>query len=147
MLIGFGCDPNADDLKAVLMDHAVSLGHEVRDFGSRDPLYPKTAVLVAESVARGEVDRGVVLCGTGIGVSISANKVRGAYCALLTDTYQAERAQLSNNANMIAIGSQITGPESAKRLLSNYLDVAYEQSERSAPKLAELYRYEGAARS
>jgi ribose 5-phosphate isomerase B len=143
MLIGFGCDPNAAALKAVLMDYAIELGHQVRDFGSQDPIYPRTAVSVAERVARGDVDRGVVLCGTGIGVSIAANKVPGAYCALLTDGYQAERAQLSNNANMIAIGAQITGEESAKRLLMSYLAVTYQASARSAPKLAELYSYEG----
>jgi len=142
MLIGIGCDPNASELKEALASHARGLGHEVRDFGSESPLYPLTAIDVAESVARGDVDRGVVLCGTGIGVSIAANKVRGAYCALLTDAYQAERAQMSNSANMIAIGAQITGIESAKRLLSDYLAVTYEPSERSAPKLAELHRYE-----
>lgn len=142
MLIGIGCDPNATELKEVLVRHLIDLGHQVRDFGSEDPLYPRTAIEVAESTARGEVDRGVVLCGTGIGVSIAANKVKGAYCALLTDAYQAERAQLSNNANMIALGAQITGQESAKKILAGYLGVAYEPSERSGPKLAELHRYE-----
>ena len=142
MLVGIGCDPNARELKEVLVRYLVDLGHEVRDFGSEDPLYPRTAIEVAESTARGEVDRGVVLCGTGIGVSMAANKVKGAYCALLTDAYQAERAQLSNNANMVALGAQITGPESAKKILAGYLGVAYEPSERSTPKLAELHHYE-----
>ncbi|MCH5677957.1 RpiB/LacA/LacB family sugar-phosphate isomerase [Streptomyces gilvus] len=142
MIIGFGCDPNAADLKAALIAHAVALGHEVRDFGSDDPLYPRTAIDVAERVVAGEVDRGVVLCGTGIGVSISANKVQGAYCALVTDAYQAERAQLSNNANLIAIGAQITGTESAKLLLDAYLAHTYMPSERSGPKLDELRLYE-----
>ena len=128
MLIGIGCDPNASDLKAVLARYAVELGHAVRDFGSAAPLCPLPAINVAESVARGEVDRGVVLCGTGIGVSIAANKVKGAYCALLMDSYQAERAQLSNSANMIAMGAQVIGPETAKRLLRDYLAVAYEPS-------------------
>ncbi|PNH78942.1 RpiB/LacA/LacB family sugar-phosphate isomerase [Arthrobacter sp. AFG20] len=145
MLVGFGCDPNASALKTVLMQYAVELGHEVRDYGSEDPLYPRTAVNVAEGVAGGEVDRGVVMCGTGIGVSISANKVKGAYCALLTDAYQAVRAQLSNNANMIALGAQITGPESAKRLLHDYLENTYQPSERSTPKLDELQRIENRA--
>ena len=145
MLIGIGCDPKASELKDALVRYALELGHEIRDFGSEDTLYPRTAISVAESVARGEIDRGVVLCGTGIGVSIAANKVRGAYCALLTDAYQAQRAQLSNSANMIAIGAQVTGPESAKRLLADYLAVTYEPSERSAPKLAELHRYEDTA--
>ncbi|GAA3513504.1 RpiB/LacA/LacB family sugar-phosphate isomerase [Georgenia daeguensis] len=142
MLIGIGCDPNATTLKDAVADYLRELGHEVRDFGSDDPLYPKTAIAVAESVAAKEVERGVVMCGTGIGVSISANKVPGAYCALLTDAYQAERAQLSNDANMVAFGAQVTGVESVKRLVREYLSVSYGENERSAPKLAALYDYE-----
>lgn len=142
MLIGIGCDPNATTLKDAVADYLRELGHEVRDFGSDDPLYSKTAIAVAESVAAKEVERGVVMCGTGIGVSISANKVPGAYCALLTDAYQAERAQLSNDANMVAFGAQVTGVESVKRLVREYLSVSYGENERSAPKLAALYDYE-----
>lgn len=142
MLIGIGCDPNAATLKDAVADYLRELGHEVRDFGSDDPLYSKTAIAVAESVAAKEVERGVVMCGTGIGVSISANKVPGAYCALLTDAYQAERAQLSNDANMVAFGAQVTGVESIKRLVREYLSVSYGENERSAPKLAALYDYE-----
>ena len=142
MLIGIGCDPNATTLKDAVADYLRELGHEVRDFGSDDPLYSKTAIAVAESVAAKEVERGVVMCGTGIGVSISANKVPGAYCALLTDAYQAERAKLSNDANMVAFGAQVTGVESVKRLVREYLSVSYVENERSAPKLAALYDYE-----
>ena len=142
MLIGIGCDPNATTLKDAVADYLRELGHEVRDISSDDPLYSKTAIAVAESVAAKEVERGVVMCGTGIGVSISANKVPGAYCALLTDAYQAERAQLSNDANMVAFGAQVTGVESVKRLVREYLSVSYVENERSAPKLAALYDYE-----
>ncbi|MGD0019027.1 MAG: RpiB/LacA/LacB family sugar-phosphate isomerase [Candidatus Limnocylindrales bacterium] len=142
MNIGFGCDPNARELKESLMAHARGLGHEVLDFGSDDPIYPHTAIKVAEAVAAGRVDRGVVLCGTGIGVSIAANKVEGAYCALLSDVYQAQRAQLSNNANMIALGAQVIGVEVAKCLLSEYLSNTYDPASRSAPKIAAIYEYE-----
>lgn len=142
MRIGFGSDPNASELKTILIDYAISLGHEVVDYGSDDPVYAHTAVDVAERVVAGDVERGVVLCGTGIGVSISANKVRGAYCALITDAYQAERAQLSNDANMVAIGAQITGAETAKRLLHDYLGVRYDDASRSAPKVAAIHEYE-----
>ena len=79
MLIGIGCDPNASELKDALVRYALELGHEIRDFGSEDTLYPRTAISVAESVARGEIDRGVVLCGTGIGVSIAAIKFLMGY--------------------------------------------------------------------
>ena len=84
MKIAFGCDPNASEMKKALIEVAESLGHEVKDFGSDDPIYANTAIDVANAVVSKEYDRGVVVCGTGIGVSISANKVKGAYCALIT---------------------------------------------------------------
>ncbi len=142
MKLAFGCDPNAADLKRVLMAHAEQLGHEAVDYGSDDPIYSNVAIDVATAVANGEADRGVVVCGTGIGVSIAANKVKGAYCALLGDAYQAQRATLSNNANVIAMGAQTHGPETAKALMEIYLSNTYDPSGRSAPKLARLYEYE-----
>lgn len=145
MLIAFGCDPNASALKVQLMQTARELGHQITDLGADDPIYPHTAVKVAEAVAAGRADRGVVLCGTGIGVSIAANKVAGAYCALLSDAYQAERAQLSNNANMIAMGAQVVGPELARTLLTTYLANTYDPASRSAEKLAAIYEYEATA--
>lgn len=142
MKLAFGCDPNATDLKKALMDKAESLGHEVVDFGSEDPIYANVASDVAHAVARGEYDRGVVVCGTGIGVSIAANKVKGAYCALLADPYSAQRATLSNNANMVAMGAQTTGVETAKVLLENYLGNAFDPNSRSGPKVARITQIE-----
>jgi ribose 5-phosphate isomerase B len=142
MIIGFGCDPNATELKLALMAFARDLGHEVLDYGSDDPIYPHTAIKVAHEVAAGRVDRGVVLCGTGIGVSIAANKVEGAYCALLGDVYQAQRAQLSSNANMIAMGAQVVGVEVAKCLLAEYLGHTFDPASKSAPKVAAIHEYE-----
>ena len=84
MKLAFGCDPNAEDLKQLLMEHARQLGHEVADFGSQDPIYANVVTQVGEAVAASEFDRGVVLCGTGIGASIAANKVKGVYCALVS---------------------------------------------------------------
>ena len=81
MKIVFGCDPNASDFKEQLMAYVKELGHEVTDFGSDDPIYANVAIKCAKAVAAGEFDRGIVVCGTGIGVSIAANKVKGAYAA------------------------------------------------------------------
>lgn len=142
MKLAIGCDPNAQDLKEVVIAHIESLGHEVADLGSEDPIYANVAVDVATRVAAGEFERGIVICGTGIGVSIAANKVRGAYCALTTDTYQAKRAQLSNNANMIAFGSQVTGVEVAKEIVTAYLESTYVDTERSSAKVAALHGIE-----
>ena len=142
MKLAFGCDPNATALKMALMEKAESLGHEVADLGSEDPIYANVAADVARAVARGDYDRGVVVCGTGIGVSIAANKVKGAYCALLADPYSAQRATLSNNANMVAMGAQTTGIETAKVLLENYLANTYDPNSRSAPKVARVTQIE-----
>ena len=105
-------------------------------------VYPRYASAVAQAVAAGEVDGGILICGTGIGVSIAANKVKGAYCALLADPYSAQRATLSNNANMVAMGAQTTGIETAKVLLENYLANTYDPNSRSAPKVARVTQIE-----
>jgi ribose 5-phosphate isomerase B len=142
MKIAIGCDPNAAEFKEQLIPVIKNLGHDVTDYGSDDPIYANVAIAVATDVAAGKHDRGVLVCGTGIGVSIAANKVDGAYAALVTDIYQARRAQLSNNANIIAMGAQVTGVEVAKCLVSEYLSQAYEPNSRSAPKVGRITEYE-----
>lgn len=142
MKLAFGCDPNASELKQALIEKAQSLGHEVIDYGSTDPIYANTAVDVATDVAAGKADRGVLVCGTGIGVSIAANKVKGAYCALVTNIYQAQRATLSNNANLIAMGAQVTGVEVAKCLLEEYLAHSFDPNSRSGEKVNRICSYE-----
>ncbi|MDF1567098.1 MAG: RpiB/LacA/LacB family sugar-phosphate isomerase [Spirochaetaceae bacterium] len=143
MKIAIGCDPNAAPLKREVIEELESLGHEIVDFGSDDPIYANVVIEVAESVARGDDDRGVVLCGTGIGASIAANKVPGAYCALVTDNYQAERAALSNNANMIAMGQQVTGSMVARMMVRTWISSTndFDPSGRSAPKVQKISDY------
>ena len=142
MKLAFGCDPNAYEMKDALIEEAKALGHEVVDFPSEDPIYANVAVQVAEYVVDRHADRGVLVCGTGIGVSIAANKVRGAYCACVTDVYQAQRATLSNNANLISMGSQVLGVETAKVLLGEYLGHEFDAGSRSAPKVARIREFE-----
>ena len=142
MKLAFGCDPNAYEMKDALIEEAKALGHEVVDFPSEDPIYANVAVQVAEYVVDGHADRGVLVCGTGIGVSIAANKVRGAYCACVTDVYQAQRATLSNNANLISMGSQVLGVETAKVLLGEYLGHEFDAGSRSAPQVARIREFE-----
>ncbi len=143
MKLAFGCDPNANTLKQALIATAKALGHDVTDLGSDDPVYANVAADVARAVACGRFDRGVVVCGTGIGVSIAANKVKGAYCALVSDIYQAQRATLSNNANMIAMGEQVIGIEVAKALLTEYLAHTFDPGSRSGVKVARIVEIEG----
>jgi ribose 5-phosphate isomerase B len=142
MKIAIGCDPNAAAFKIELITAMKSWGHEVEDFGSDDSIYANVAFTVASAVAAGNYDRGVLLCGTGIGMSIAANKVEGAYAALVNNVYQAQRAQLSNNANIITLGAQVTGIELAKMLVKEYLSVRYDPASRSAPKVARITEYE-----
>ena len=142
MKIAFGCDPNATEFKMELMKLVRELGHEVTDLGSDDPIYANVAIACAEAVAAQKFDRGILLCGTGIGVSIAANKVKGAYAACIHDIYQAQRAQLSNNANIITIGSQVVGIELAKCMVKEYLSLTYDPNSRSKDKVERICQYE-----
>ncbi len=143
MKIAIGCDPNAAPLKREVIEELESLGHTLTDFGSDDPIYANVVIEVAEAVVRGDFDRGVVMCGTGIGASIAANKVPGAYCAQVTDCYQAERAALSNDANMIAMGQQVTGNMVARMMARTYFQHTgnFDVTGRSAPKVQRIYDY------
>lgn len=126
------------------MAFAQKNGHEVVDFGSDDPIYANTAIKVAEAVADGQGDRGVLLCGTGIGMSIAANKVRGAYAALLTDVYSAQRAVLSNNSNIACIGAFTIGNMLAQTLLETWLDLEFDPNCRSKDKVDRYKEYDQA---
>ena len=142
MKVAIGCDPNATDLKKILIPFIENLGHEVKDYGSEDPIYANVAIVVAEDVAKGVCERGVLICGTGIGVSIAANKVKGAYAACVSNIYQAQRAALSNNANIITLGAQVTGSELAKCFVEAYLSLNYDPKSRSASKVDRITQYD-----
>ena len=142
MKIAVGCDPNATAFKEELGKYAESLGHEVIDYGSDDPIYANVAFRVAEDVAGGKCDRGILFCGTGIGMSIAANKVKGAYAACISNVFQAQRAELSNDANIITLGSQVIGPELAKCFIKEYLGLQFDPSGRSGPKVDAIVAYE-----
>jgi ribose 5-phosphate isomerase B len=139
--IAIGCDPNAAGLKQAIIDHLTALGYECEDYGSEDPIYANVAIVVAESVAAGKHDRGILMCGTGIGVSIAANKVPGAYAALCSDAYSTERSIKSNNVNIMTIGEQVTGVELAKSLVSIWMNSEYTPGGRSAPKIQRICDY------
>jgi ribose 5-phosphate isomerase B len=142
--IAIGCDPNAKDLKDVVVKHLGDLGFTCTDYGSDDPVYANVAFRVAEAVARGEHDRGILLCGTGIGMSIAANKVPGAFAALCSDAFSAERARKSNNANIMTLGSQVIGPELAKVLVTAWMNADYTPGGRSDAKVKRIAEYDAA---
>lgn len=143
-----GSDHFGRPLKDAIRDHLRAQGHEVDDAGTADddPVdYPDVARIVAEDVADGRHDRGILICGTGIGMAITANKVPGIRAAQITDPYSAERAAKSNDAQIVTLGAQTVGVETAKMLVDAYLRSEYAGG-RSAPKVAkmiavdELYR-------
>lgn len=142
MKIVFGSDPNADDFKKQLIAYTESLGHEVTDFGSDDPIYANVAFRCAKATADGEFDRAILLCGTGIGMSIAANKVPGAYAACIHDVFQAQRAELSNHANVITMGAQVIGVELAKMMIKEYLSCSFDPESRSMPKVQRIIDFE-----
>jgi len=140
--VAIGCDPNATELKEIVKKHLTDLGYEWEDYGSDDPIYANVAIRVAEAVASGKHDRGILLCGTGIGMSIAANKVHGAYAALCSDAYSTERSRKSNNANIMTLGAQVIGPELAKTLVTIWMNSEYTPGGRSEPKIKRIYEYE-----
>ena len=139
--IAIGCDPNAAELKEVVKQHLTDLGYEYEDYGSDDPIYANVGIKVAEQVASGVHERGILICGTGIGMCIAANKVPGAYAALCADAYSTERSVKSNNANIMTMGSQVTGSELAKSLVKIWMESEYVPGGRSQPKIQRIYDY------
>src|SRR5262249_23133685 len=127
-------DLEASDLVASVIDVGVGPdGHTP---------YPSVAIEAAEMVARGEVDRAVLVCGTGLGVAISANKVPGIRAVTAHDSFSVERSVLSNNAQVLCLGQRVIGIELARRLVREWLEYRFDPHSASAEKLAVLGRYE-----
>ena len=129
MKIAIGCDHGGIVLKPAVIDTLTELVAEVEDFGTYDESsvdYPVYGLKVAEAVASGECDAGVLMCGTGIGISISANKVKGIRAAVTTNTFMAEMTKRHNNANIIALGGRVVTPEEAKEIVKAWYTAEYE---------------------
>ncbi|MBO4216531.1 MAG: RpiB/LacA/LacB family sugar-phosphate isomerase [Clostridia bacterium] len=136
MRICIGCDPNAEEAKRELISFIEKKGlGEVTDLGSDDPIYAHVAEKAARAVASGEYDRGILLCGTGIGMSIAANKVDGAYAALVSDVYSAQRARLSNDANIACMGAFTTGSKVRELMAEAFLTCEFVPGCSSQPKV------------
>ncbi len=135
MKISIGCDEAACDMKDAIKATLIAQGHDVQDFGThadRPVLYPDIAVALAESLMRGESERGLLFCGTGIGMAMSANKVPGVRAAQCHDTYSAERASKSNDAQIITIGARVVGLELAKAIVQAFLYSRFEGGQSQA---------------
>ena len=123
-IVLIGCDEAAFELKEIVKKHLQAQGVNVVDYGvhSTDPVdYPDIAVQVAKDIAAKKSDRAILICGTGIGMAITANKVPGVYAAQTHDTFSAERARKSNNAQVMTMGARVIGPELAKQIVDHWM--------------------------
>ena len=128
-MIAIACDHTAVELKKEIEALLDEMNLPYRDFGTDSTAsvdYPVFAERAARAVASGECEKGIVLCGTGLGVSLAANKVRGIRCALCGDCFTAEMSRQHNNANMLAMGARVIGPELAKMIVGAFLDAEFE---------------------
>ena len=142
MRLVIGSDSAGRPLCDVIGRHLAAKGVEVVDLsppdGSAPEFYARTAERVGLAITRREFERGILFCGTGIGVCIAANKVPGVRAALTHDTYSAERAAESNNAQIITLGARVVGPELAKAVVDTFLAAAFDANGRSADNVAAI---------
>ncbi len=132
-MIAIGCDQGGYELKQEIMKHLTERGLEYKDFGSYSEAsvdYPEYGKLVANAVAAGECERGILICGTGIGISIVANKIKGIRAANCTDCFMAEATRLHNDANILALGGRVVGAGLALKIVDTFLDTPFSNEER-----------------
>ena len=128
-MIAIACDHAGPALKDEIKAMLIEMGETVKDFGTHtaDSVdYPVYAARAARAVASGECEKGIVICGTGIGISMAANKVKGVRCALCSDSLSAKLTRMHNDANMVAVGARVTGPELAKEIVRVFLTTPFE---------------------
>ena len=145
MKIAIGCDHGALELKNVLLAHLRQAGHEVEDFGTytKDSCdYPDYCAQAARAVAAGDCDRGIVLCTTGIGASITANKIKGIRCALLGDLLSARLTREHNDTNMMALGAGITGENLALAIVDTWLETPFSEAPRHQRRIDKVMALE-----
>jgi len=127
-MIAIGCDHGGYELKLAVIEHLKSKGYEVKDFGcySSDSVdYPDYAYPVAKAVANGEAEKGILICGTGIGMSIAANKVKGIRCALCSDTFSAHATREHNDSNILALGARVVGLNLALDIVDTWIGAEF----------------------
>lgn len=132
-MIALGCDHGGLELKKVVMNYLDSQNIEYKDFGtytSESCDYPIYGKAVAHAVADGQCDKGIIICGTGIGISIAANKIKGVRAALCHDVFSAKATREHNNANILAMGARVIGPGLALEIVKAFLETEFSNDER-----------------
>ena len=146
MRIGIATDHGGFDLKEDLIKRLVEAGHKVVDFGAHslesNDDYPDFVIPLAQAVASGKVDRGIAVCGSGVGASIAANKVHGARAALILDHFSARQGVEDDHMNIICLGGRVVGPESAWDLVQAFLAARFSQAERHLRRLGKVAQVE-----
>lgn len=140
-MIALGSDQAGYELKQEIIKYLEEKGLEYKDYGSynADPVdYPVYGKLVANAVAGGECEKGILICGTGIGISIAANKVKGIRAALCSDCFSAEATRLHNDANIVAFGARVVGPGLAVKIVDTFLNTGFSGAERHARRIEML---------
>lgn len=138
-MIAVGSDHGGYALKCEIIKHLESRRLEYKDFGTYSEAscdYPVYAKAVAKAVASGECERGIIICGTGIGVSITANKIRGIRAALCGDCFSAEATRLHNDANVLTLGARVTGAGLALKIVDTFLDTPFSGDERHVRRIS-----------
>ena len=128
-MIGIGCDHGGLEHKNAVLEHLKSRGFDVKDFGIYEQVsvdYPEIALKVANSIVSGECELGILVCGTGIGISIAANKVKGVRCSLCTDVTMARLTRQHNDSNVLAMGARTTGVVTALDIVDAWLETEFE---------------------
>lgn len=140
-MIALGCDHGGYELKQEIISHLESKGIAYRDYGSFSPEpadYPEYAHIVAHAVVNGECEKGILICGTGIGISIAANKVKGIRAAVCTDCFTAEATRLHNDANILALGGRVVGPGLALKIVDTFLNTPFSGEERHSRRISKI---------
>lgn len=145
MKIAVACDHGAFEYKEIVKAMMKEMGHEVKDFGTDGHAsvdYPDFAGPAAKAVANGECDRGIVICGTGIGVSISANKIKGIRCALCNDPLSARLTREHNDSNVLAMGQRIIGEELMKEIVRVWIQTDFSKDARHSRRIEKVAKLE-----
>jgi ribose 5-phosphate isomerase B len=145
MKIAIGADHAGYRLKEELVPFIQSLGHEIEDFGcncDQSVDYPDYALPVCDNVSAGQADRGILICGTGIGMSIAANKVPGIRCALVHDMFSAKATREHNDTNVLAMGERVIGPGIAQEIIRIWLETPFSNGERHAGRVGKVMQLE-----
>ena len=147
MKIAIGSDHGAFEYKQEIIKHLTELGHEVKDFGcysNESCDYPDYILPVAIAVSKGEYDRGIAMCGTGIGASITANKVKGIRCALVNDLSVAKVTREHNDSNILSFGARVISLETAIQIVDVWLNTPFSNEERHIRRINKIKEYENA---